>query len=372
MNFIIKQNILMEQLNNAIKGVSNKNLIPILNCIKFELTKDGLYLLSTDNEMAIRTFLPKEKIEEIISLGEVVVSGRYIYEIVKKLPNEVITIEEVAGSKLFITTTNTEFNLNCNNANDFPNLELETKENPIVITEADFKAMVNQTSFASSLQESRPILTGINFLIRNSSIECTATDSYRLSKRKIDLKSTEEENNLIIPNRTLVELTKLLVEDENEMEMHIFTNKVIFRFDNIEFLTRLISGTFPDTEKLIPESFELELKVSYRDIFGAIDRASLLSSGDDKNTLLFELKNDVIKISSNIPEIGMVEEKIKVVDKKGDDLTISFSSKFMTDALRAINSEFVVLKFNGDIKPIIIVDPNNTLLTELIVPIRTY
>lgn len=371
MNFSIKQNVLMEHLNYVIKGVSTKNLIPILNCIKFELTKEGLYLLSTDNEMAIKTFIPKDKIDSTISLGEVVISGKYIYDIVRKLPNEVINIEEVANSKLFITTTNTEFNLNCNNVNDFPDLELEIKENPIILNQKEFRDMISATSFAASMQESRPTLTGINFEIKNDSIECTATDSYRLSKKKLMIEGSEE-SNIIIPNRTLSELIKLLTEDNKEIEIHIFTNKVIFKFENIEFLTRLISGNFPDTNKLIPETFELELTVSYKDIYSAIDRASLLSSGDDKNTLLFELIDDTIKISSNIPEIGMVEEKIKVKNKNGENLTISFSSRFMTDALKAINSEEVTFKFNGDVKPIIIVNPKEKLLTELIVPIRTY
>ena len=125
MKLRIKQSILMEHLNYVIKGISSKNLIPILNCIKFELTNDGLYLMSTDNDIAIKTFIPKDKIDTIDICGEIVVSGKYIYEIIKKLPNELINIEEVMESKIYINTSNSSFNLlnfsNCS-SNDFSSL----------------------------------------------------------------------------------------------------------------------------------------------------------------------------------------------------------------------------------------------------------
>ena len=372
MNFSIEQSILIEHLNYVIKGISTKNLIPILNCIKFELDKDGLYLMSTDNEMAIKTFIPKEKIEKIETLGEVVVSGRFIYEIIRKLPNEIVNLEEVANSKLFITTTNSSFNLNCNNIDEFPNLDLENAENPISIPKKSFRMLINQTAFATSTQESRPVLTGINFVINNNILECTATDSYRLSKRSISIEGNSEFTNIIVPTRNLLELIKIIDEDDENIELHIFTNKIIFKFDNIVFMTRLINGTYPDTSQLMPNNFALELEVNYNELFSAIDRASLMSSGDDKNTVSFESKENSILISSNIPEIGNVEEKISIVSKKGDDIRISFSSKYMIDAVRALSSDRIVMKFNGEIKPIILVSPDNNELNELIVPIRTY
>ena len=139
MKLKIKQNILMEHLNYVIKGISSKNLIPILNCIKFDLTDDGLYLMSTDNEIAIKTFISKNKIEEIEKLGSIVVSGRYIYDIVRKLPNEIINIEEVVDNKITIFTNNSNFHLNCNNVNEFPSLDLEEHKNPIVLKQRVFK-----------------------------------------------------------------------------------------------------------------------------------------------------------------------------------------------------------------------------------------
>ena len=373
MKIKIKQNILMEHLNYAIKGISNKNLIPILNCIKFELTSEGLYLLSTDNDIAIKTFIDKNDIEEIVELGNIVVSGRYIYDIIKKLPNDIINIEEVMDSKIYIYTKNSSFNLNCNSVNDFPDLELEQSKFPITLDKKVLKNIINQTIFATSTQESRPVLTGINFKIEKNTLNCTATDSYRLANKKIKIDSNIEELiNIIIPTRNLNEIIRLINEDEGKVEIHIFSNKVIFRFDTIIVMSKLINGTYPDTSKLIPETFNTIIKVRLDELYNAIDRASLLTSESDKNTIKLQIKDNNILLSSNIPEIGNVEEKVEILESNNLDIKIAFSSKYMMDALKSLDCEFINLQFNGEVKPIIIKNPDSDDLLQLILPIRTY
>lgn len=373
MKLEIKQDILLEHLNYVIKGISSKNLRPILNCIKFDLTEEGLYLESTDNEIAIKTFIPSKDIEKIENCGHIVVSGRYIYDIVRKLPDEIINIEEVIDNKIYITTKNSSFNLNCSNPNEFPDLELEYRKDPVILNQKVFKTIINQTSFATSTGESRPVLTGINFKLDKNIMECTATDSYRLAIKKIELSEEVSENiNIIIPTKNLSELVKLMSEDEENIEMHIFNNKVIFKFDSITMMTRLISGTYPDTSKLIPNEFNLTMKVKLSDFFSAIDRASLLTNESDKNTIKLESKEDIVIISSNIPEIGNVEEKITVEKSNAVNIKIAFNSKFMMDAIRVIESEELELLFNGEFKPIIIKNPESDDLIQLILPIRTY
>ena len=373
MKFEIKQSTLFEHLNYAIKGISSKNLRPILNCIKFTLTEDGLYLESTDNEIAIKTFIESKEIEKIENCGEIVISGKYIYEIVRKLPDEVIKIEEVIDNKIFITTENSSFNLNCSNPNEFPDLELEYRKDPIILNQKAFKTIINQTSFATSTGESRPVLTGINFKIEKDLMECTATDSYRLAIKKITLDKEISENiNIIIPTKNLLELTKLMNEDEENIEIHIFNNKVIFKFDTITMMTRLISGTYPDTSKLIPEEFNLTITVKSTDFYSAIDRASLLTNESDKNTIKLASKDDLIIISSNIPEIGNVEEKIKASKNNKEEIKIAFNSKFMMESIRVIESDELELLFNGEFKPIIVKNKESDDLIQLILPIRTY
>lgn len=373
MKLKIKQNILMEHLNYVIKGISSKNLIPILNCIKFELNSDGLYLMSTDNEVAIKTFIPKENIENIDVCGDIVVSGKYIYEIIKKLPNEVINIEEVMESKLFINTSSSSFNLNCNNASDFPVLDLEDNKNPIIISKKMFKSIINQTLFATSSQESRPALTGLNFKIEGDILECVATDSYRLAKKIINLnEKVVEKINIIIPTKNLYELVKLFNDDEGDLELHIFNNKIIFKFNSIIMMSRLVNGTYPDTSKLIPTSFSVSMSVKLNDLYNAIDRASLLTNESDKNTIKLESTENSIKLSSNIPEIGNVEETVSLKNSVEDGFRIAFSSRYMMDALRSFEGDDVELLFNGEVRPIILKSSGNDSLIQLILPIRTY
>ena len=373
MNFEIKQDILLDNLNYVIKGISTKNIIPILNCLKFELKSEGLYITSTDNEITIKTFIEKSNIEKINSLGDIVVSGKYIYEIIRKLPNVTIKIEEIIDNKINISTSNSSFNLNCNDINEFPEIDLSDSKNPIMLNRKVFKNLVKQTSFACSTQENRPEFTGINIKLNKNILECTATDSYRLAKKYIELDNNyNEEFNIIIPNKNIIELERMLNENEEILEMHIFSNKVIFKFDNIILMIRLINGNYPDTSKLIPDKFNISINVNLKDIFSAVDRASLFTSEYDKNTIKLELNKNIIIISSNIPEIGYVEEKLSINDNYNDEFKLSFSSKYMLDALKTFECENILLNFNGEEKPIIIKNGENDGLIQLILPVKTY
>ena len=373
MKLKIKQKKIMEHLNYVIKGISNKNLIPILNCIKLELTDEGLYLISTDNEIAIKSFIDKKDIEEIEELGEIVVSGRFLFEIIRKLDNNIVNIEEIVDSQILITTSNSSFKLNCNNVNEFPNIDLEFVSNPILIDNKTFKNTINQTIFSTSSQESRPILTGINFKINSSMLECTATDSYRLSRKQIKLKEKiNEKIDIVVPAKNLIEIVKMIKDDSKKIELHVFPNNVIFKLDNIIVMSRLINGNYPDTNKLIPKSFDLKIKVDLIKLYNAIDRASLLTNEEEKNIIKLETKGNLAIITSNIPEIGNVEEKIEIEKDNEQDLQISFSSKFMMEAIKTFQAEKIQLCFNGEIKPIIITDIENDELLQLILPIRTF
>lgn len=373
MNFKIKKDNLLKHLNYVIKGISNKNIRPILNCIKFELEEDGLYLSSTDNDIAIKTFIDKKDIEENYSCGKFVVFGKYIYEIIRKLPNEIISIEEVMDSKIFISTKNSSFSLNCNNIEEFPNLELEECKNPVILSTKVLKNIFNQTSFAASTQESRPAITGINFKIIGDTLECTATDSYRLAKKIIKLEQNSNEDiNIIIPTKNLIELSKMFSDDEENVEMHIFNNKIIFKFGTIIMLSRLINGTYPDVSKLIPADFLLKVTLSMPEFYSLLDRVSLFSIEEEKNTIKLECTDNTVVVTSNIPEIGNVVEKIEVEKNNEENIKISFSSKYMMEAIKVLDCDKIELCFNGEIRPIIIKNPDDNNLIQLIVPIKTY
>ena len=371
MKLIIKKTILLENLVNTSKAISSKNLIPILTGIKFELKDEGLYLSASDSDISIREFIPKEEITEIITTGSVVISGKYIVEIIKKLPDTDIVIEVMDGYNTIIQTDGSEFNLNGIDPNEFPNLDLEETKNPIVLNPIILKNIINQTFFVTSLSETRPLLTGINLKLNGNILEVLATDSYRLARKEIDLKeSYENEFNIVIPGKNLMELSRILEDDKENVYIHIFNNKVLFKYKNMLFLSRLISGTYPVTSNIIPNEFKIDLECDYDSLYDMIDRASLLTSDKDKNTINLELGNRELVISSNSPEIGKVKEKINV--ENTDNISISFSSKYMLEAIKSFNSEKIHLLMNNDNSPIIIKSDAEKSLVQLVLPIKTY
>lgn len=371
MKFIIKQEILLESLYHTSRAISPRNLIPILTGIKFDLSEEGLYLSASDTDISIRCLIPTEEIVEIKEYGSIVIGGKYIVEIVKKLPNTNITIEVMDGNKMIISTDNTEFNLNGISANEFPNLDLEETKEPIMLKTNLIKKIISQTFFATSKNESRPLLTGINFRIEGNLMEVIATDSYRLAKKSIYIdKELDQSVNIVIPGKNLLELDKIIEDNNENLELHIFENKILFKYKDILFLSRLLSGTYPATAAIIPNSFGVQVNCSCSGLFDMIDRASLLTSDRDKNIIKLELSHQEMVISSNSPEIGKVEEKMHVDSQ--DEIAIAFSSKYMLDSVKSFETAHVTLCMNDDSSPIIIKSSEDESLIQLVLPIKTY
>lgn len=371
MKFIIKQEVLLESLYHTSRAISPRNLIPILTGIKFDLTKEGLYLSASDTDISIRCLIPTENIVEVEEYGSIVIGGKYIVEIIKKLPNTNITIEVMDDHKMIVSTDNTEFNLNGINSNEFPNLDLEETKEPIILKTNVIKKIISQTFFATSKNESRPILTGINFRIDGDLLEVISTDSYRLAKKSIHLdRMLDNSINIVIPGKNLLELDKIIGDNNENLELHIFENKILFKYKEILFLSRLLSGTYPATSSIIPNEFIVQVECSCNGLFEMIDRASLLTSDRDKNTIKLELRNQEMIISSNSPEIGKVEEKMIVESR--DEISISFSSKYMLDSIKSFETSNVTLYMNNDNSPIIIKSSEDESLVQLVLPIKTY
>ena len=370
MKFKIKKNILLEGLNNVSKAISSKNIVPILSGIKFDLTREKLVLTASDNDITIRVEITKENIEEIISTGSIVIKGKYILDIIKKLDVEFINIEIVDDHKIFIYTDNSEFSLNGIDSKEYPVIDLELSENYITISNKDCKSLINQTNYAASNDEARLVLTGCNIKVNNDLLECSVTDSYRLALKKLKI-SGSSDNDIIIPSKNINELFKILpLNDEENIQLHIFNNKIIFKFDNILFQSRLISGSYPNTKNLIPNTKLFDLRVNKKEFYNMVDRASILNNDRDNNIITLEINNNLLKITSMSLEIGKVEEKMPV--NCDDNIKISFSSRYMMDALRTMDSEDVILTFVGEIKPILLKEADNDNLICLILPIRTY
>ncbi len=373
MKFSIKKEILLENLNYVSHAVSTKNVIPVLSGIKFDLKDEGLYLVSSDNEVDIQVFIEKKYIDKIEKTGSIVIQGKFLLDIVRKLPDGEINFEVVDGLKIMLYNKNSNFNLNGIDPDEFPNLNMEKSSSPIVLSKKVIKNMVNQTIYATSTQESRPILTGLNFKIDNNKLECIATDSYRLAKKTIELdKKVDNPINIVIPGKNMGELVKIINDEEDSVNIHIFTNKVLFEFDNILFQSRLLNDVFPNISRLVPTEFKLIVKADLNELFNVVDRASLLTNEKEKNVIKFETNGNILTVTSNTPEIGRVEEKLPISKDNNEDIKIAFSAKHMMDALRTINSKDVRILLNSEISPIILNTDDSDDLLQLLMPIKTY
>lgn len=373
MKFSIKKNIILEQLTNVSKAISTRNIIPILNGVKFELTKEGLYLTASDSDLTIKSFIPESKIESIDECGEIIIQSKYILEIIKKLPSDIVNFEVIDSLKILIYTETSQYNLNCLNSVDYPQIELNDNTKHITISSGILKKMIKQTIFAVSTQESRPLLTGVNIKINGSILECVATDSYRLAKKTISLdESYEDAVDIVIPGKNINELDKIITEDDKDVEIHIFDNKIMFKYEGIKFQSNLLNGSYPNTSNFVPSEFAYIISTKLNDYFSSIDGASLLTQSKEKNIVKMEAIENELIISSFASEIGKAENRINVERNVLEDISISFSAKYMMDALRSIEDEDIIICMNSDSKPIIIKSASDESLIQLVLPIKTY
>jgi DNA polymerase-3 subunit beta len=256
-------------------------------------------------------------------------------------------------------------------SDEFPDYKLELNKKPVVIDKKILINVINQTSFAASAQESRPILTGINLKIKDKVLEAVATDSYRLARKTVNIElGNDDAVDIVIPKTSLLELLKIL-DDKDIIELHIFNNKIVFKWNNILFQSRLLNGTFPNVSTLIPEEYNLEVTSNLDDLFNIIDRTSLLSD-NDKNIIQMEIINNELITTCDTLQIGKVEERI-MIDKNNDvNLKISFNAKYMMEALKSYQSKKIKLLLTNATKQFVIKNPNDESLIQLIVPVRTF
>ncbi|OUP78552.1 DNA polymerase III subunit beta [Erysipelatoclostridium sp. An173] len=369
MKFRINRLKLLNALSKTTKAVSIRSPLPVLTGIKFDLQPDGLILTGSDSDITIQTKIETSDDLVIEQTGGVVLNSRYILEIVRKIDSDEISLEIIDGSLTRISGATSKFDLNGNDVIDYPRIDLSKTGTKVLINAFTLKDVITQTKFAASEKEHKPILTGINFKAANNQLEVTATDSYRLAKKVVPL-DDELTFNITIPQKSLDEIAKI-IERDDLIEMYVSDRKVLYVFDNNIIQTRLIDGTFPDTNRLIPESFDYELDIDTHYLLNAIDRVSLLNN-EQNNIIKLDMSNEKVILSSYMQEIGSVEEILDRSFYKGDSLSISFSSKYATDALRAFNEPKVKILFTGAMKPFIVKDYEKDDLIQLVLPVRTY
>lgn len=378
MKFEIMRDRLLDSLNDVMKAVSSKTTIPILTGIKIDVTNEGMRLTGSDADITIQTFIPVEEngdqIITVIETGSIVLQARMFNEIIRKLPTNDVQIEVSQGSQAHIRSGKSEFHVIASDASEYPLLPELSAERQFAIPADLLKSIIRETVFAVATSESRPVLTGVNWQIKDGELICVATDSHRLARRKTKLEQLPvDEHSVVIPGKSLNELNKILEGSTNLVQVVLTNQQVLFKTESVLFFSRLLEGNYPDTARLIPDEYKTNVTINGKLLLQAIDRASLLAREDRNNVVRFEtLEGQAVEISSNSPEIGKVEEEIQVTALEGELLKISFSAKYMMEALKAIDGQDVVIQFTGAMRPFILRSVHDDAILQLILPVRTY
>lgn len=378
MRIEVDRQLLLNQLSYISRAIPNKTPHPVLTGIKFVVTDAGLYLTGSDSDITINAFLPLEvedtQVINIEETGSIIIPGKYFIEIIKKLNGETIKISTFEGNYVTIKCGGSEYTLNGFDVNQYPNIELIKRDDAIQMEKQLLKTIIRQTVFSTANNENRPVLTGVNFRHDEDELVCIATDSFRLSKKTVPLEKEHKPFNLVIPGRSLKDLSNILDDTADRVEIHLSSNHVLFQFGNISFQSRLLEGIYPETSEFVPTTVGIEIKADFQELFNAFDRASLIARDQFSNVVKLNIQpeNGKMLITANSPDVGKVEEEVKIEMLKGSELRIACSALFIIDALKAINSpnSDVIIGFNGDMRPFILRDQNDETTIQLIVPVR--
>ena len=367
MKFEIKRTVLLNALSKVSRAVSLKSPLPVLTGIKFELLDDGLVLTGSDSDITIQTKITEDI--NIIETGGVVLSSKYILEIIKKIDSDNVHISILDGTLTRIEGSSSKFDLNGTPVNDYPRVDMNTEGIPLHLRAFLLKTVIEKTSFATSEKETRPVLTGVNFHAKDGKMVAIATDSYRLAQNVIDLED-DQSFNIIVPKKSLTEISRIIEKDE-EINVFVDDRKILFVIDDFYILSRLIDGTYPDTSRLISDQYDYSLSVNSSVLLSAIDRASLFSV-ESTNIVTLNMSPNHVVLSSYSQEIGSVEEDLSASFYKGDELEISFSAKYLADAIKSVGSETVKILFTGTMRPFIIKDVERDDNIQVVLPVRSY
>jgi DNA polymerase-3 subunit beta len=378
----MKLTILKDHLNESIghvsKAISSRTTIPILTGIKIDARASGVTLTASDTDISIQSFTPVEvdnvTVIQLLQPGSVVLPAKFFMEIIRKLPSQSIEIEVKDRFQTTIRSGSSEIQIMGLDPEEYPLLPQIEETKMIRIPSELLKTMIKQTSFAVSTNESTPILTGVLWNINGDQLKFIGCDRHRLATRDIQIENQHLQNfhNIVISGKTLNELSKILPDQNSLIDIVISDNQVLFKIHSILFYTRILDGTYPDTSKLIPQSYQTQLVVSTKELADAIDRAYLLSREDKTNIVKMVMNEDqTIEISSTSSELGKVTDQLKLTQISGDLLRISFNSKYMLDALKVIDSDYIQIGFTGAMQPIIIRPEDGTSILQLILPYRT-
>lgn len=364
MKLVCSKSNLLNGVQIVSKAVPNKTTMSILECILIDATKGSITLTANDMELGMETVIKGDILEK----GIVALDAKIFLEIVRKLPDSDITIQTDSSYKTVITCEKSQFNIIGKSGEDFSYLPAVEKDDSITISQFTLKEVIRQTIFCISDNDSNRLMTGELFDINGYEMKVVSLDGHRIAIRKIELRDSYKPKKVIVPGKTLNEISKILSGDTDKYVTIFFTaNHIVFEFDNTTVVSRLIEGEYFRIEQMLSSDYETKVRVNKRELLNCIDRATLLVREGDKKPVIIHITDTSMELKIN-SVMGSMNEDIDI-DKQGKDILIGFNPKFLIDALRVIDDEKVDLYMVNPKAPCFIKDGEESYI-YLILPVN--
>ena len=349
MKIICTKSNLAKGVGIVSKAVPSKTTMPILECILIDATASMIKLTANDMELGIETIIEGD----IVQPGMIALDAKIFSEIVRKLPDSEIVITTDDNDQTLITCEKAKFQIAGKSGSDFAYLPYIEKNESILVSQYTLKEVIRQTIFSIADTESNKLMTGELFEVEDHILKVVSLDGHRISIRKIELKASYDHKKVVVPGKTLMEISKILSGDaESEVQIYFAENHIVFEFDQTVVVSRLIEGEYFRIEQML---------------LNCIDRATLLVKEGDKRPIIIQIGDDTMELKIQ-SQLGSMDEEI-FITKEGKDLLIGFNPKFLIDALRVIDDEEVTLYFMNSKAPCFIKDEKETYV-YLILPVN--
>lgn len=364
MKLICSKSNLLHGVNIVSKAVPTRTTMAILECILIDASANEIKLTANDMELGIET-----KIEgEITERGVIALDAKIFSEIVRKLPDSDVTIETDASFKTTITCEKAKFNIVGKSGDDFSYIPFIERNEPIVMSQFTLKEVIRQTIFSIADNDNNKLMTGELFEIEENDLKVVSLDGHRISIRNIELKDNYSHKKVVVPGKTLQEVSKILPGSaEDEVSIFLTDNHIVFEFENTTVVSRLIEGEYFKIEQMLSSDYETKVKINKRELLDCIDRATLLVKEGDKKPIIMNITDGTMELKIN-SFIGSMNEDIDIA-KEGKDILIGFNPKFFIDALRVIDEEEITLYMVNPKAPCFIKDDEGTFI-YLILPVN--
>ena len=373
MKFSIDRSALLTALQHVHSVVERRNTIPILSNVLIEAKEDGVYLTATDMDIAVIEKINLEK-SEVMQLGTITTSAQMLYDIVRKLPENIkVELLSEKNDRLGIKASSSSFALNCLPAEDFPSISQEEFKYTFSLETNDLIRLIDKTSFAMSLEETRYYLNGIYLHAvkdaEGEKLRTVSTDGHRLSR--VDMNIPEGANEIpgvIVPRKTIMEIRKLLEDHSDIINLSLSDNKIKLSFSNVILTSKLLDGTFPDYSRVIPEQNDKTITISNQLLSEAVDRVSTVST-DKTRAIKVNISKGNLVISATNPDKGSASESLDVI-YDGEEVEIGFNSKYVLDVARQIKGNEIIIKLSDSVSPTLVYDKDDKGVLFVLMPMR--